>query len=375
MNSRNRVLLQNWRANVDIQLLFDWEDAVRYIIKYVFKQEKRTQPILDLFKSTVCQDDYDKTVGTETGLRKVFLKAVGGRDITAQETSRLLLGGKCSSSTFNYKRLNVDPDQQSRAICLRNGTDHDGSVAGGGQRALGMTSLERYAGRVSSLSDYPDVMTLSAYEFTRAFKTINGKLHREPSPADIIVIKLPVIGATKGSRNYSLRCRNNLVAHRPWNGRVEDAWRDKDWDDDLTYHDYGEVDDTSLRWVTLWESYLRVHSHFIPDVDRGERLQDRRSDKRRELLPDEDDPENLHRDRGDDWMDAAAMAGVVGAREYDVDETWDIDHDCTAARTHFIPEDIASGSTFINVHRQQVAGGPPDNRGVPVVLPSQLNQR
>ncbi|CAN0376138.1 unnamed protein product, partial [Ascophyllum nodosum] len=110
MNSHNRVLLQNWRANVDLQLLLDWEDALRYMVKYVSKQEKRSQPILDLFKSTVGRDDYDDTVGTETRLRKVFLKAVGERDITAQETSRLLLGGKFSSSTFNYKRLNVGPD-------------------------------------------------------------------------------------------------------------------------------------------------------------------------------------------------------------------------------------------------------------------------
>ena len=43
--------------------------------------------------------------------------------------------------------------------------------------------------------------------------------------------------------------------------------------------------------------------------------------------------------------------------------------------TRFSPEDIASGSTFINVRRQQAGGGPPDNRGVPVVLPSQLDQR
>ena len=203
---------------------------------------------------------------------------------------------------------------------------------------------------------------MSAYEFTRAFKTINGKLQREPNPADIIVVKLPVIAATKRSRNYPLRCRNNLVAHRPWNGRVEDVWRDKAWDDDDTHqraedHDYGEVDDTSRRWVTLWESYLRVHSHLIPGVDRGERLQGRLSDIRRELLPDEDDPENLHRDRGDDWMDAAALAGIVGAMDEGVDETWDIDHDCAAARTRFSPEDIASGSTFINVQRQQAGGG------------------
>ena len=120
---------------------------------------------------------------------------------------------------------------------------------------------------------------------------------------------------------------------------------------------------------------MRVHSHLIPDVDRGERLQDRLSSIRRELLPDEDDPENFQRDRGDDWMDAAAMAGVVGARDDGVDETWDIDHDCAAARTRFRPVDLASGGTFISVQRQQAGGEPPDNRRVPVVLPFQLNQR
>ena len=72
-------------------------------------------------------------------------------------------------------------------------------------------------------------------------------------------------------------------------------------------------------------------------------------------------------------MDAAAMAGGVGARDNGLDETWETDHDCAAARTRFSPEDIASGSTFINVQGQQAGGVPPDNRGVPVVLPSQLN--
>ena len=148
---------------------------------------------------------------------------MGGRDITAQDISRLLLGGKFSSSTFNYKHLNFDPDQQNRAIHLQNGPGRERSIAGGSQRALGMTSLERYAGQASSLSEYPDVATLSTLEFTRSFKAVNGKFQWEPNPADIIVIKLSVIGATKGSRNYPPRCRNNLVAHRPWNGRVDNV--------------------------------------------------------------------------------------------------------------------------------------------------------
>ena len=40
MNTHNRVLLQNGRAKVDIQLLLDWEDAVRQMVKYAAKQEK-----------------------------------------------------------------------------------------------------------------------------------------------------------------------------------------------------------------------------------------------------------------------------------------------------------------------------------------------
>ena len=73
--------------------------------------------------------------------------------------------------------------------------------------------------------------------------------------------------------------------------------------------------------------------------------------------------------------DVESISRTVTCTGDDVDETWDIDHDCAAARTRFSPDDLASGSTFINVEGQQAGGGPLDNRRVPVVLPSQLNQR
>ena len=56
MNNHNRVLLQNWRANVDINFLLDWENTVRYMVKNVSKQEKRNQSILDLFSSPPCAE-------------------------------------------------------------------------------------------------------------------------------------------------------------------------------------------------------------------------------------------------------------------------------------------------------------------------------
>ena len=72
--------------------------------------------------------------------------------------------------------------------------------------------------------------------------------------------------------------------------------------------DYGELDENSLLWVNLWESYRRVHRHHVQGVDKGERLQDHLSHIRREIIPDDDGPESLHRGKGKDWMDAAAMS-------------------------------------------------------------------
>ena len=76
MSSHSQVLRQNWRVNVDIQLLQDWEDVVRHINKYVSKHEKRSQSIHDRFNLTACRDGEDDPVCTEASLRRVFLKAV-----------------------------------------------------------------------------------------------------------------------------------------------------------------------------------------------------------------------------------------------------------------------------------------------------------
>ena len=146
----------------------------------------------------MCRDGENDTVGTETRLGRVFLKAVGERNITAQETSRLLLGGKFSSSTFNYKRLNISPDQQSQVARLPNGHGDGRSTAGGGQRAPGVTPLKRYSGRASSAAKYPEVMSFGAFHFTRRFRITKGDLQPELNPAEIIVINLPAIGAAKG---------------------------------------------------------------------------------------------------------------------------------------------------------------------------------
>lgn len=53
VNSLNRVMLQHWRANVDLQVIVDVEACVRYMFKYAAKSEPRSQPIQSLYKSSV----------------------------------------------------------------------------------------------------------------------------------------------------------------------------------------------------------------------------------------------------------------------------------------------------------------------------------
>ncbi|CAN0557378.1 unnamed protein product, partial [Laminaria digitata] len=103
---------------------------------------------------------------------------------------------------------------------------------------------------------------------------------------------------------------------------------------------------------------------------------DRLREIRSENQPEMDDPEAFEADEGVDWMDAAAMGrGRQNGGDHGHDDTWDEDHDCAEARGRFSPEDLSTGNTFVEVQRKQAGGAPPDERGVPVVLPTQLNER
>ena len=42
LNSYCRLALSQWRANIDFQIILDWDQAVRYMVKYVSKGEKRS---------------------------------------------------------------------------------------------------------------------------------------------------------------------------------------------------------------------------------------------------------------------------------------------------------------------------------------------
>ncbi|CAM9650694.1 unnamed protein product, partial [Laminaria digitata] len=180
INSHCRIALLHWRANVDFQVILDWDQAVRYMVKGV------------MAGSDAAADD------PASKLRSVYLKTVGERDVSAQETSRLMLRRIFASSSFPYVRLNVVPDA-GRQVQL------DGQRQQGA--AVGKSLPDRYTAREGDAESYPELVQLSAFQFCQRFYVgKDGYLQKLPDDSKVVVIKLPAMSSTKGGSRYAAYC-------------------------------------------------------------------------------------------------------------------------------------------------------------------------
>ena len=102
----NRLLIQYWRANVDIQIIIDAEMCARYMAKYASKGEPRSQPVSSIFKS--CVDRLNSTSHAHTALRSAMIRSVGERFFSAQETAHQLLSLPLFSCSFNFVALSLN---------------------------------------------------------------------------------------------------------------------------------------------------------------------------------------------------------------------------------------------------------------------------
>ena len=81
MNSHNRVMLENWRANVDSQVIVDENTCARYMTKYAARGEtwsKSASEILKLSVSSLRNDDQ-----VFTAIKKTTIQVAGNRDMAA----------------------------------------------------------------------------------------------------------------------------------------------------------------------------------------------------------------------------------------------------------------------------------------------------
>ena len=124
LNNNQRLQIQGWRANCDIQVIIDHYACVEYLTKYAAKSEPRSLILKQAFNTIV--QGVATTSNSHKAIRKVVMKCLGERDYAAQETSHHLLSLKLHSSSFNVIPISLNGSRKvnTNRYLSNNGDDN-----------------------------------------------------------------------------------------------------------------------------------------------------------------------------------------------------------------------------------------------------------
>lgn len=145
LNNHQRLQLQGWRANCDIQVVIDYHASVEYHTKYASKGEPRSSVLKTAFNSIV--RNCDNVSSPIKLVKKVIIKSLGQRDFSAQETMHHLLSLKLVSSSFNVVSISLDGSRKVKTNSAEGDVGTNNSL------------LDVYAKRAFYVESIPDIMT------------------------------------------------------------------------------------------------------------------------------------------------------------------------------------------------------------------------
>ena len=184
LNKHQRLQIQGWRENCDIQLILDYHTCLQYLTKYASKGEQISTVVKDAFVSVISSsksnDCYRKIV------QKLMMKSVGEIYWSAQEVMHHIMSLKLVSSTYQVFKLSLEG---FRRILISNGcVDTKQSF------------LDHYADRCNYQGSSLAIRQLNLCQFV---SQIYPSYYSNPS-----------------SPNYPLFCKYQLIKKKPWEGRV-----------------------------------------------------------------------------------------------------------------------------------------------------------
>ena len=99
LNSHQRLQLQGWRANCDIQVFIDLYACVEYLTNCATKCEPASVAVKKTFSSVM--QNVDANTDPQKAMRKIIIKTLGERDHASQKVMHHLFSLKLHSSSFN----------------------------------------------------------------------------------------------------------------------------------------------------------------------------------------------------------------------------------------------------------------------------------
>ena len=165
LNNNQRLQLQSWRANCDIEVVIDHYACVEYLTKYAAKSEPRTSVLKAAFSAIM--NNIPGNSNPHNAIKKMVMRTIGQRDYAAQETMHHLLTLKLHSSSFNVIPVSLNGSRRINTSTAEADVCSSNSL------------LDVYANR-AQYNNAKDTAKLNFVQFATQFKVVNNKLTRLP---------------------------------------------------------------------------------------------------------------------------------------------------------------------------------------------------
>ena len=141
-----------------------------------------------------------------------MMKAVGQRDMSAQEVMHQLLSLKLFSSSYQVVTVSLN---DSRKFDIK-----------GNNLKVERSLLDDYAEQQSFAEIDPIILKLNFTQFASQYFVKDSSLKKP-----VIVRTFPTYSSSSQNRSYGLFCKYQLLRYKPWFSRQYNAWEDEEQND------------------------------------------------------------------------------------------------------------------------------------------------
>ena len=309
LNNNQRLQLQGWRANCDIQVIIDYHSCLEYIAKYASKGEKMSSVAKDAFTSVLANSQI--VDNGRKAIRKIMMRAVGQRDMIIQEVMHQILSIKLVSSSFQVITASLDG---SRKVSLSENNTLQTETS----------LLDLYAKRKMFETDHPGISNCNFVQFaSNYFKT---KLSIAKRTCPVVLKTFPTYSSNPKNPNYGLFCRYQLLRYKPWYNSVDDAWCNEEPSDSVyinQWHSFLQTTDAKL-FVPNWSHQINLISEYVNQLVENDYIESDTNEREEwmilaDLKLEEDNESNKRMDCSADFYEQDRL-------KYTIQEIGDMPH-------------------------------------------------
>ena len=254
LNSHQRFMLQNWRANVDLQIiLLMW----KHVPDTWLNMLQTSMPATAIFAT--CVGKLSHHHNPLTALRSSMLCVVGVCDFSAQETAHMLMGLPLYSCTYSFVCISLD----GSCAIQTEATDQDDQTAQ--QAATNLSLFNCYANRAKYDSTFPGITLLNLCTFVARYTLYRGEIRQHSREA--IVRTFPTYSSDPKSPTYGRYCKYQLIKYKPWHTVTSNLWNGNEDVDDIyiqAYHKFLHSENVHSYLPTVSEEINRAE-HYLVD--------------------------------------------------------------------------------------------------------------